>query len=260
MRIATWNVNSIRQRLGHLLDYLKEVNPDILCLQELKCQDDTFPREEIEALGYSCVVSGQKAFNGVALLSQIALSDVSIGLPEDEDDQQARYIEAMTTISGKTVRVASIYLPNGNPVDSEKYPYKLGWMKRLKHHAQRLLEQEEILVLAGDYNIIPHERDAAHPEAWTDDALFRPESRAAFREILNLGLSDALRLVDNRDQLYTFWDYQAGAWPKNNGICIDHLLLSPQAADRLQNTLIHKDMRGRDKPSDHVPVMIELAL
>ena len=258
LRIATWNVNSVRQRLPHLLDYLKEVKPDALCLQEIKCLDEQFPRMEIEELGYNVETHGQKGFNGVAILSKRPM-EIARGLPGDDSDVQSRYIEAVISTDGGVVRLASIYLPNGNPPDTEKYPYKLGFMDRLIRHARKLLEYEEPLVLAGDFNVIPEPADAAHPEAWTTDALFLPATRARFRELLALGLTDALRATTDAGGFYTFWDYQAGAWQKNNGIRIDHLLLSPQAADRLISVEIDKAMRGRDKASDHTPIRIELA-
>ncbi|WP_293810014.1 exodeoxyribonuclease III [uncultured Bosea sp.] len=258
MRIATWNVNSVRQRLGHLLDFLKEAEPDALCLQEIKCVDADFPRTEIEAAGWQVEIHGQKTFNGVAILSRSRLEDVRRGLPGDDGDEQARYLEGVLPLGDGVVRVASIYLPNGNPPNTEKYPYKLGWMHRLTAHARMLLEHEEPLVLAGDYNVIPEPRDARDPAAWVSDALFLPQTRAAFRDLLNLGLTEALRSTTDASGLYTFWDYQAGAWQRNNGIRIDHLLLSAQAADRLSGVKIAKHVRGWDKPSDHVPVMIEL--
>ncbi len=258
MRIATWNVNSVRQRLGHLLDFLKEAAPDALCLQELKCLDGDFPRAEVEEAGWQVETHGQKGFNGVAILSRAKLEDVRRGLPGDETDEQARYLEGVLPFDGGVVRIASIYLPNGNPPNTEKYPYKLGWMHRLTAHAQSLLAHEEPLVLAGDYNVIPEPRDARDPAAWIDDALFLPPTRSAFRDLINLGLTEALRATTDAPGLYTFWDYQAGAWQRNNGIRIDHLLLSPQAADRLNGISISKHVRGWEKPSDHVPVMIEL--
>ena len=258
MIIATWNVNSVRQRLDHLLGYLKEQEPDVLCLQELKCQDDAFPRLEVESAGYNVAVHGQKTFNGVAILSKRPV-EVRTGLPGDENDAHARYIEATVPDGDRIVRVASIYLPNGNPVGTEKYPYKLAWMDRLIAHARDLMTLEEPLVLAGDYNVIPSPRDCYDPAAWANDALFLPQTREKFRTLLNLGLTDALRAVTDEAGLYTFWDYQAGAWQRNNGIRIDHLLLSPQAADRLQSVAIDKDMRALEKPSDHVPIRITLA-
>lgn len=262
MRITTWNVNSIKQRLPHLLGFLDEAKPDVVCLQELKCQDESFPRAEVEAAGYAVETLGQKAYNGVALLvrAPLTLSEIRRGLPGDEEDVQARYIEAL--IGGEDlapVRVASIYLPNGNPVDSPKYPYKLAFLERLRRHARALAEVEIPVVLAGDYNVIPEPEDAADPEAWRSDALFLAPSRAAFRALLAEGYTDAIRACDPRDGLYTFWDYQAGCWPRNQGIRIDHLLLSPQAADRLISASVQKHLRGLDKPSDHVPVTVELA-
>jgi exodeoxyribonuclease-3 len=254
MRITTWNVNSVRQRLEHLLAVLREEAPDVLCLQELKCQDDAFPRAEVEAAGYQVTTHGQKGFNGVAILSKAPLEDVTRGLPGDPSDEQSRYIEGV--VAG--VRVASIYLPNGNPTPGPKYDYKLAWFDRLIRHVRDRLALEEPLVLGGDYNVIPEERDAANPDAWRDDALFLPQSRAKLRELTALGLTDALRACDESPGLYTFWDYQAGSWQRNFGICIDHLLLSPQAADRLKGVSIHKHVRGWDKPSDHVPVSVEL--
>ena len=257
MRIATWNVNSVRQRLEHLLRYLREAEPDVLCLQELKCTEDAFPRAEVEAAGYNAYMLGQKTFNGVAILSKTP-AEVSYGLPGDDGDIQARYVEAVVAHGNGVVRVASIYLPNGNPVGTDKYAYKLAWIDRLLRHTRGLLALEEPLVLAGDYNVIPEPRDAKDPDAWRNDALFLPQTRDAFRSLLNLGLTDALRATTDEAGVYTFWDYQAGAWQRNNGIRIDHLLLSPQAADRLQSVVVDKHVRGWEKPSDHVPVRIDL--
>jgi exodeoxyribonuclease-3 len=257
LRIATWNVNSIRQRLGHVLDYLKEAQPDAVCLQETKCLDEAFPRLEIEELGYNVATHGQKGFNGVAILAKRPF-ETKPGLPGDPNDEQARYIEAELSTDQGAVRLASIYLPNGNPVDSEKYPYKLAFMDRLIAHAKGLLALEEPLILAGDFNVIPDERDATRPEQWVNDALFLPQTRAKFRELLNLGFVDALRATTDSGGLYTFWDYKTFGWQKNNGIRIDHLLLSPQAADLLAGVTIDKHMRGRDKASDHTPIRIDL--
>ncbi len=247
----------MRQRLPHLLDYLKDKSPDALCLQEIKCQDEQFPRQEIEALGYNIAVHGQKTFNGVAILSKHPL-EVERGLPGDESDAQSRYLEAVIPWGKRVLRLASLYLPNGNPVGTEKYDYKLAFMERLIRHARRRLALEEPLVIAGDYNVIPQARDAAHPEQWTGDALFLPRSRALFQELLALGFTDAIRATTDAGGVYTFWDYQAGAWQRNNGIRIDHCLLSPQAADRLVSAEVDKDMRAREKASDHVPVRIAL--
>ena len=258
MRIATWNVNSVRQRLPHLLGYLAEAKPDALCLQELKCVDDSFPRAEIEAAGYRCLVHGQKGFNGVALLTRVPAQSPSFGLPGDPDDAQARYVEAVVPDPAGAVRIASLYLPNGNPPGSDKYPYKLGFMDRLVRRASALLQAEESFVLAGDYNVIPEPRDVYDAAAWEGDALFLPETRRRFRALLNLGLTDALRATTDAAGVYSFWDYQSAAWQRDRGIRIDHLLLSPQAADRLRAAAIDKHLRAADKPSDHVPVRVDI--
>ncbi|MBV8567152.1 MAG: exodeoxyribonuclease III [Methylobacteriaceae bacterium] len=258
MRVATWNVNSIRQRLDHLMRYLKEAQPDVLCLQETKCADEAFPRLEAEAAGYNVALHGQKTFNGVAILSKRPIEDVTRGLPGDTGDAHARYIEAVIAGDSGAMRIASIYFPNGNPPATDKYPFKLAFMDRLTAHARSLLALEEPLVLAGDYNVIPETRDVHDPALWTQDALFLPATRAKYRALLNIGLTDALRATTDASGLYTFWDYQAGAWQKNNGLRIDHMLLSAQAADRMRSIAIDKHMRSLDKPSDHVPVRIEL--
>ena len=252
MRIATWNVNSVNARLETVLRWFEEAAPDVACLQEIKCVDEKFPVEAFERLGYNAAVHGQKSYNGVAILSKTPL-------PGDDSDEHARYLEAVVA-GPRPVRVASIYLPNGNPIGTEKFDYKLRWMERLNAHARELLAYEEPLALVGDYNVIPEPRDAAHPENWTGDALFQPQSREAFRALKWLGLTEAYLTIDGAPEAYTFWDYQAGAWQRNNGIRIDHALLSPQAADLLRACVIHKDVRGWDKPSDHVPVVIELDL
>ena len=257
MRIATWNVNSVNARLESVLAWFEAVAPDVACLQEIKCIDEKFPAEAFEQLGYNIAVHGQKTYNGVALLSKTPLEDVRCDLPGDDTDEQARYIEAV--ISGPVpVRVAGIYLPNGNPPATGKYSYKLSWMARLQTHVCRLLELEERLVIAGDYNVIPEPMDVYDPIVWAGDALYLPKTRSAFRALKNLGLTDAYMAADGAPGGYTFWDYQAGAWPKNNGIRIDHLLLSAQAADHLGEVIIHRDVRAGEKPSDHVPVVAEL--
>ncbi len=257
MRIATWNVNSVNARLETVLRWFEEAKPDVACLQEIKCVDEKFPAEAFERLGYNVAVHGQKAYNGVALLSKTPLEDVRKGLPGDDGDEHARYIEAV--VSGRTpVRVASIYLPNGNPIGTEKFAYKLAWLARLNAHARELLVLEEPLALLGDYNVIPEPRDAEFPKNWVSDALFQPETREAFRALKWLGLTEAYLEADGAPGAYTFWDYQAGAWQRNNGIRIDHALLSPQAADLLTGVSIHRDVRSWEKPSDHVPLVVEL--
>ena len=258
MRIATWNVNSIRQRLDSLQAWLKEREPDIVCLQEIKCQDDAFPREPLEAMGYNVAVHGQKTFNGVALLSKLPFDEVAPGLIGDDADVQARFLEALVSTKTGVVRVVCLYLPNGNPAPGDKYDYKLKWMDRLLAFSRERMKLEEPFILAGDYNVIRTPADARRPEVWTNDALFLPQTREKFRALLNLGLTDAIRAVSDDAGLYSFWDYQAGSWQKNDGIRIDHLLLSPQAADRLVDAGIDKHVRSWDKPSDHVPVWIDL--
>ena len=259
MLIATWNINGVKARLDALLAWLEAASPDIACLQEIKSVDETFPRAAIEALGYHVETHGQKGFNGVALLSRHEPASILRGLPGDDTDEQSRYIEGLWEIGGRRLRVASIYLPNGNPLGTEKFSYKLAWMDRLAAHAKALLAEEDDLVLAGDYNVIPMPIDVANPQAWLGDALFQPESRAALRRLVNLGLADAVRLTSDDAKVYTFWDYQAGAWQKNNGIRIDHLLISPEVQERMVSVGIDKHVRGWEKPSDHVSVMIQLA-
>ena len=258
MRIATCNVNSVKQRVENLSAWLKERQPEIVCLQETKCQDEAFPREPFEALGYNVAIHGQKTFNGVAILSKLAFDEVTPRLPGDPEDDHARFIEAVVSTPGGALRVASIYLPNGNPPETQKYDYKIKWMKRLLDYSRERLLLEEPLVLGGDYNVIPTEADVHDPRLWAGDALFLPTTRQRFRALTHLGLVDAVRATTDDPGLYTFWDYQAGAWQKNNGIRIDHLLLSPQAADRLVTAGIDKHVRAWEKPSDHVPVWIEL--
>ncbi len=260
MKIATFNVNSINARLPRILEWFDKAQPDVAVLQEIKCVDEKFPALEFGDRGYNVEVHGQKTYNGVALLSKHPVEDVLKGLPGDDSDEQARYIEALVTPdNAEPVRVGGLYLPNGNPAPGPKYDYKLGWMKRLKKHAEALLEHEEAFVLAGDYNVIPQAEDVHDPVAWQGDALYRPETHAAFREILYLGLADALRQADPTGVRYTFWDYQRGAWEKDHGIRIDHLLLSPQAADRFKDAGVDRAERGKEKPSDHVPVWVELS-
>lgn len=254
MKITTWNINGIKARIENALTYIRETKPDVLCLQEIKSVDEGFPLEAFTDAGYQVATHGQKGFNGVAILSLHPLEDVSRGLPGDEADAQSRFIEATVTAGSLSVRVASIYLPNGNPIGTEKFSYKLAWMARLEAHARTLLESEMPVVLTGDYNVIPEPMDAKRPSAWVNDALFQPESRSAFRRLENLGFLDAIRACHPEPGLYTFWDYQAGAWQKDDGIRIDHHLLSPQAADRLVSCGIDRFTRGWEKPSDHAPV------
>ncbi len=257
MKFVTWNINGIKARLEVLTAWLEEARPDLVCLQEIKSVDEGFPRAAIERLGYEVATHGQKSFNGVAILSKHRLEDVTRGLPGDDDDLQARYIEATVSVPTGAVRVAGLYLPNGNPIDTEKFPYKLAWMARLEARLAELRAFEEPLLVMGDWNVIPEPIDAKTPSAWLGDALYQPESRAAFRRILGLGLTDCLRATTDAP-VWTFWDYQAGCWPRDEGIRIDHVLASPQAADRLIAAGVDRHVRGWEKPSDHVPVWVEL--
>ena len=257
VKISSWNVNSVKSRLELLRGYLEEFKPDIVMLQEIKCVNEAFPYEAIEELGYNVEAHGQKSYNGVAMLSRFPMEDVVKGLPGNEDDEQARYIEALI-LSDNPVRVGGLYLPNGNPAPGPKYDYKLDWMGHLKTHAADLMRAEEPLVLCGDYNIIPRAEDCWDETVWSDDALALPRSRDAFRRLKNLGLTEAFEAADNRGHQYTFWDYQGGAFPKDHGIRIDHHLLSPQAADRLESVEIYRKAREMEKPSDHVPVIATL--
>jgi len=263
MKIATWNVNSVKARLPLLTRWLDQFKPDVALLQEIKCIEGEFPLLELSGLGYQAELVGQKSYNGVAVLSRLPMTVVQRGLPEAHaagldraPDQQARYLEV--EIEG--LRIASLYLPNGNPVaDAEKYAYKLAWMERLCEHAAKLLAAEIPFVLGGDYNICPTDDDVYDPKGWRDDALCRLESRARFRRLVNLGLTDAFRAIDGKPHRYSFWDYQAGRWHRDEGLRIDHLLLSPQAADRLLASGIDKTPRGWERASDHTPVWCELA-
>jgi exodeoxyribonuclease III len=256
VKIATWNVNSIKARLSHLLAWLPEAAPDIVLLQETKVVDEAFPSLELRSLGYNVATAGQRGYNGVAILSRSPIEISRRALPEGDDlDTHARYIEAFTG----GLQVASIYLPNGNPIGTDKFSYKLSWMDKLYRHVQDLLEAECPFVLAGDYNVAPEDRDVYDPEAFREDAICQPASRAAFRKMMYLGLTDAIRALNADPGLYTYWDYQRGALRADHGIRIDHLLLSPQAADRLQDASIDKTPRYWEKPSDHTPAWCILA-
>ncbi len=258
MKIASFNINGIKARLDALTNWLDEAQPDVAVLQEIKTVDEGFPHAPFEERGYNVETHGQKGFNGVAILSKHPLEDVQRGLPGDDEDEQARWIEATVMGEATSLRVCGLYLPNGNPAPGPKYDYKLAWMARQKARAAELLATEEPFLMAGDYNVIPQDEDAKRPEAWREDALALPQSRAAFRELVAMGFTEAFRARVQGPGHYTFWDYQAGAWNRDDGIRIDHFLLSPQAADRLTDTAIDKDIRGREKPSDHVPIWVEL--
>ncbi len=250
--LVTWNVNSIKARLPIVRDWIAANSPDIVCLQEIKTPE--FPSFEFETMGYSCLFVGQKSYNGVAILSRLPIEAAERELPDGEGDDHARFIAA--DIAG--LHVINIYLPNGNPVGTEKFTYKLAWMDRLQRHLARLMDAERPFVIGGDFNIIPDDIDCYDPRAWIGDALFQPESRGRYRALINLGLTDALRAVNPNPHLYTFWDYQAGRWQRDQGIRIDHWLLSPETADRLEGCVVDRAPRGLEKASDHTPVIVTL--
>jgi len=256
MRIASYNINGVKARLPRLLEWLEETRPAVACLQEVKSQDEGFPAAEFEKIGYHAIWHGQKGFNGVAILTDgEAVADHTKGLPGDPDDDQARFIEC--TYRG--VRVVNLYLPNGNPHPGPKFDYKLAWMQRLRTRMAELLKAEIPCVVVGDFNVIPQDKDVWSPAAMASDALMQPESRDAYARLLNDGWTDAIDTLNPRGGVWTFWDFQAGAWQRDQGFRIDHLLLSPQAADRMQSAGVDKEYRGREKPSDHTPVWVEIA-
>ncbi len=254
MRIATYNVNGIGARLPRVLEWLDAFKPDVVCLQEIKCMSESFPVKEIEAAGYHALVHGQKGFNGVAILSRATAHETARGLPGDPADEQSRYLEA--DVEG--VRIASIYLPNGNPQPGPKFDYKLAWFDRLRAHAATLLARERPTVLAGDYNVCPTDEDAFSMRAMANDALVQPQTRREYRRLLMQGWTDALRARHPIGPIYTFWDYQAGAWQRDHGLSIDRLLLDPLGADRLRAAGVDKAVRGAERASDHAPTWVEI--
>ena len=257
VKIASFNINGIKARANALMSWLRDAQPDVALLQEIKSVSENFPSDLFKDLGYNVVVNGQKSFNGVAILSKLPIEDIVTRLPGDSEDDQARWLE-VTIVGNQAIRMCNLYLPNGNPAPGPKYDYKLSWMRRLHEKAKELIDSEIPAFMAGDYNIIPQAEDAANIGAWEQDALFLPESRTEFRRILNLGFTDAFRAKRNGSGHYSFWDYQAGAWDRDDGIRIDHFLLTPQCADLLKNCQIDKHIRSKEKPSDHVPIWIEL--
>ncbi len=259
-KIVTWNVNSIKSRLQHVLQYLDDAKPDVLLLQELKCTEDTFPFMEIEDRGYNVAAYGQKTYNGVAIISKHPLDDVQKGLPDNEEDPQARYIEAVVCVGKEAYRVASVYVPNGQSPTSDKFPYKLGFLDKLEAHIATLLKYEEKIIVGGDYNIAPQSQDVYAPRQLEGTCCFHKDERAKFRKLIHLGLSDAYRIIHpQKPESFSWWDYRGGGWQRNQGMRIDHLLLSPEAADALENSDIDKTPRGWEKPSDHTPVWAEIA-
>jgi exodeoxyribonuclease-3 len=257
MKLATYNLNGIRARLPRLLEWLEREKPDVVALQELKCADEALPIADIEGAGYGAVWHGQKGFNGVAILAREDTPELRrVGLPGDPDDTHSRYIEA----EAKGIVVGSLYLPNGNPVGTEKFDYKIRWMERLGAHAAELIAEERPVVLCGDWNVVPEDRDVFSARATAKDAVMQPEAREAWRRIVHQGWTDALRaLHPTEEKLYTFWDYTAGCWQRDLGFRLDHLLCSPEATDRLQGAGVDKWARGEEKASDHAPTWVELS-
>ena len=256
MKIASYNINGVKARLPRLLEWLEETRPAVACLQEVKSQDEGFPAAEFEKIGYHAIWHGQKGFNGVAILADgVQPVEAGRGLPGDPSDEQARFIEA--DVNG--IRIVNLYLPNGNPQPGPKFDYKLAWMERLRIRLQELLVAEVPTVVVGDFNVIPEDKDVWSVAAMQNDALMQPESRDAYRRLLNDGWTDALDTLNPQGGVWTFWDYQAGAWQRDHGFRIDHLLLSPHCADRLRAAGVDKEYRGREKASDHTPVWVELA-
>lgn len=260
LNIATWNVNSVKSRLPHLVKYLTEYKPDVVLLQELKCVTDAFPYMEIEDLGYNVAAHGQKTYNGVAILSKYPIDDVTTTLPGDESDEQARYIEAVISLNNKAIRVASVYVPNGQAPNSDKFAYKMKFFDRLYDHINKLLTYEEAFIIGGDYNVAPTAIDVYDPKSLEGTVCFHPDEREKLRKILYLGLTDAFRAANDNTQQFSWWDYRGSGWQYNKGMRIDHLLLSPQAADLLQTSEVISDVRGWEKASDHAPVACNLSL
>jgi len=255
MRIATYNINGVNGHLPVLLRWLNETTPDVACLQELKAPQEKFPEQAIRDAGYDAIWHGQKSWNGVAILSRVGKpQEICRALPGDPEDLHSRYIEAL--VNG--IQIGCLYLPNGNPAPGPKFDYKLGWFERLHAHAAQLLASKQPVVLTGDYNVMPTELDVYKPESWVDDALFRPETRAAFKKLMDQGWTDAIRTLYPEEKIYTFWDYFRNAYGRNAGLRIDHFLLSPDVSKRLKAAGVDKDVRGWEKSSDHAPVWIEL--
>ncbi len=257
IKIASWNVNSIRVRVEHVTSWIKQKNPDVLLLQELKAQEQYFPKEPFEDLGYNIVILGQKSYNGVAILSKFPISDIVYGLPNVKNDDQSRYLEAWINSGEKGLRVASIYVPNGNPVGTPKYSYKVDWLNSLIEHAYELNQQEEATILGGDFNICPNIVDLANPTKLKDDAVFMPEIRQLFRKLINIGYVDSFRALNPKNEEYTYWDY-GNAFEHNNGLRIDHLLMSSIAIDRCTKVQIDTKPRTWVRPSDHTPIFCDL--
>jgi exodeoxyribonuclease-3 len=253
IKISSWNVNSVRARLDNIIIYIKKNSPDIILLQEIKSQEENFPYESFKSLGYISYISGQKSYNGVAILSKKKLSEINIVLPGDKI-KQARFISTKIKINKKNVELINIYVPNGNPVDTEKYIYKVNWLNLLTKYLKKKINDGNLIIVTGDFNIIPEDIDVHAPEKYLNDALFRIEIRKKYREIINIGLIDVFRNFEKKEGHYTFWDYMKGSWQKNNGLRIDHVLVSNLLIDKVKKIEIIKNVRSQIKPSDHVPI------
>ncbi len=254
IEIASYNVNGIRARLPNLIEWVKKKSPDVIVLQEIKCTHENFPTQEIEDLGYNIELVGQKSCNGGAVMSKFPVEGINCELPGNSDDKQARWLEFQV----KNINVCGIYLPNGNPIGSSKYAYKLEWIERLIKKMTYLKDMEEAVVVLGDFNIIPKAIDCHEPNKWGNDAIFQQEVRLLFQRMLNVGFTDAIRISCLNEQIFTYWDYQGRSWEKNHGVRIDHALLSPQAADKLKEVRAYSSIRNDEKPSDHIPISIIL--
>ncbi len=256
MIISSWNINSVRIRTENINQYLKKKDPDILMFQEIKCEDDKFPYKFFEEKKYNCYVYGQKSYNGVAIISKKKLSNIDKSFKDPNN--QSRLISSDIKINGKLIKLICIYLPNGNPVNTDKYPYKLNWLKNFINFLKKEMNKYEGMIIGGDFNIIPNSNDVDNPEDWENDALYRLEVRKEFRKIINLGFKDSFRLFNNEDKQYTFWDYTQGSWQRNKGLRIDHFLISDKLIKNIKNVEIDKFTRGLEKPSDHAPIRITI--
>jgi exodeoxyribonuclease-3 len=253
MKISSWNVNSVRARIDNIKLYLNKSSPDILLLQEIKAQEQNFPYDDFKKMGYSSYVNGQKSYNGVSIISKKKLVEISTELPGDKI-KQARFISTKIKIANKSIKLINIYVPNGNPVDTEKYSYKINWLDLLIKYMEKLIKGDELIIAAGDFNIIPENEDVYAPEKYSNDALFRLEIRKKYRHMINLGLVDVFRNFNKKEDEYTFWDYMKGSWQKNNGLRIDHMLISNLLIENVKKIQINKKIRSQIKPSDHVPL------
>ena len=261
MKITTWNVNSINARLEHLLTFIKKNQPDIFLLQELKCINDAFPYQQIKEIGYNCYVNGQKAWNGVAILSKEKLNITNTKIPTFTKDEQSRFIETEIQINKikKNIKLFCIYLPNGNPIETEKFDYKLKWMKNFNNYIIQLYNNDNPIIIGGDFNVIPTDDDVYEPKNFTDDACAHPKTRELYQTLINIGLTDTVKYLIDGKTNWTYWGYRGGGWQKGNGLRIDHFLTSPEVTDLIKSVKIDREPRGWEKASDHTPVILEIS-